>query len=371
MSMAIQLIQLFNKILPTEPCIEDIRNLLLLGSEGGILLSEISKFASINQVWVTDSTASSINSTLENVRANNFQNIHVFPDTANPDTFLLAPPVDRFDAAIIILPKGRKVARRWILQAYQWLADSGILYLAGANDEGIQSVAKDASEVFGETNVLGYKKGSRIYRCVKTKSIEHSPEWTREPGIAADTWNEFNVEIHGRVYVIRTLPGVFSFDHLDEGTKMLLDCMQIPAGGRVLDLGSGCGVIGIVAADLGAGHVDLADDHLLSVRSSLENLRINKISNACVYASDLYKNLPTVIYDMILSNPPYHAGKNVNYEMTNQLIEQSYQRLVRGGSLLIVANRFIRYERLMNQIFNNVSILQESGKFHLLSSRKE
>lgn len=368
--MADQLIQLFKTVLTTEPLLKDIRNLLLMGTEGGILLSENSKFTSIKQVWVTDSTASSINSTLETIHKNNLRNIHVYPDTAKPDTFLLAPPVDRFDAAIIILPKGRKVARRWLLQAHQWLASSGILYLAGANDEGIQSVAKDASELFGETNVLGYKKGSRIYRCIKSKSVDHAPEWTREPGIAVDTWNEFNVQIRGREYVIRTLPGVFSFDHLDEGTRMMLECMQIPAGGRILDLGSGCGVIGIVAADLGAGHVDLADDHLLSVRSTLENLRVNNISNSCVYASDLYKNLPTVMYDTILSNPPFHAGKNVNYEMTNQLIEQSYQRLVHGGSLIIVANRFIRYERLMNQIFNNVSILQESGKFHLLSSRK-
>jgi 16S rRNA (guanine1207-N2)-methyltransferase len=370
MSMTFQLIQLLNTILPSEPCIAGAQNLLVLGAEGGILLSDITKFAPISQVWATDSTVSSIIATLDTVHANNLRNVHVFPELSNPDTFLNAPPVDQFDAAIIILPKGRKVARRWLLQAYHWLADSGILYLAGANDEGIQSVAKDASELYGETNVLGYKKGSRIYRCVKTKSIDRAPEWTLEPGIALDTWNEFKAQIRGREYVIRTLPGVFSFDHLDEGTRMLLEYMQIPAGGRVLDLGCGCGVIGIVAADLGAGRVDLADDHLLSVRSSLENLRINNISNACVYASDLYKNLPAAMYDIILSNPPFHAGKSVDYEITNQLIEQSYQRLGRGGSLLIVANRFIRYERLMNQIFNNVNILQESGKFHLLSSRK-
>ena len=365
-----QLTQLLTTILPTESSVAHSQNLLLFGCGNGTLAAYLANLVTSGQVWSTDSNASSINLTLKTSQANDLHNLHVFPDLADPESYLRDPPANPFDTAIIILPKGRKVSRRWLLQAYQCLCDTGILYLAGANDEGIQAVAKDASELFGQAVVLGYKKGTRLYRIIKQSTISNLPDWTQQPGIASGTWNEFHIEVRNRDFTIHTLPGVFSFDQLDEGTRLLLECLQIPTGSRILDMGCGCGIIGMLAVHLGAGHVDLVDDHLLSVASTLENLRLNGISSASVYASDLYSGLPDMKYDMVLSNPPFHIGKEVNYQIAQTLISNGYQKLNPGGSLLIVANRFIRYERLMHQIFHNVKILQESGKFHVLSSQK-
>jgi 16S rRNA (guanine1207-N2)-methyltransferase len=52
------------------------------------------------------------------------------------------------------------------------------------------------------------------------------------------------------------------------------------------------------------------------------------------------------------------------------MIKQSFQALNPGGRMIIVANRFIRYDHLINEIFGNISILTESGKFHVLSGLK-
>jgi 16S rRNA (guanine1207-N2)-methyltransferase len=361
---------LLTALLPNESSFMGSHNLLLLGSGDGMLAVHLAKLVTSCQFWATDLTASSIQLTNKAAQANELSNIHVFPDLADPKTYLRDVSPEQFDTAIIVLPKGRKVARRWLLQAFRCLKGTGILYLAGANDEGIQSFAKDTGELFTQVNVLGYKKGSRIYRAVKYSPIDNLPDWAHEPGIALGTWNEFSLEIRGRAFTIHSLPGVFSFDHLDDGTQMLLDCMQIPTDSQVLDIGCGCGIIGMVAAHLGAGQVYLSDNHILSVASTTENIHLNSISSAYVYASDLYASLPDVKYDMILSNPPFHTGKEVDYQVAQAFIAQGHQKLKPGGSLLIVANRFIRYERLMQQIFNNVSILQENGKFHVLSSQK-
>jgi 16S rRNA (guanine1207-N2)-methyltransferase len=359
---------LLTALLPNESSFMGSHNLLLLGSGDGMLA--VPKLVTSCQFWATDLTANSIYLTNKTAQVNELFNIHVFPDLADPKTYLRDVSPEQFDTAIIILPKGRKVARRWLLQAFRSLKSMGILYLAGANDEGIQSVAKDTGELFTQVNVLGYKKGSRIYRAVKYSPNDNLPDLAHEPGIALGTWNEFNLEIRGRAFMIHSLPGVFSFDHLDDGTRMLLDCMQIPIDSQVLDIGCGCGIIGMVAAHLGAGQVYLSDNHVLSVASTIENIHLNHISSAYVYASDLYANLPDVKYDMILSNPPFHTGKAVDYQVAQALIAQGYQKSNPRGSLLIVANRFIRYEHLMQHIFNNVSILQEDGKFHVLSSQK-
>lgn len=357
-------------LLASEPAFLNSHQILLLGSAHGLFANYLSGLAPNSHIWATDTTASSLISTIDSGRAKDVLNVQCFPELKNPDSYLLDPPSGPFDAAVIILPKGRKAARRWLLQAHRCLHDSGILYLAGANDAGIQSVAKDATELFGQANVLGYKKGNRVYRCGKTKSQTAQPEWTQQPGIKPGTWNEYKVGIREREFIIHTLPGVFSFDHVDEGTAMLLDCMHVPCDSRVLDLGCGCGLIGMVAAHLGAGHVDLTDDHLLSVSSTLENIRLNHIHTATVYAGDLFGSLPEVKYDAIFSNPPFHAGKEVNYQVAQALITSSHHYLIPGGYLVIVANRFIRYERLMVQIFHNVQVIAENNKFHVLSSQK-
>jgi 16S rRNA G1207 methylase RsmC len=85
------------------------------------------------------------------------------------------------------------------------------------------------------------------------------PIWSRQsklsftslgtaPGIAPGTWVEFSINCSNHVFTIRCLPGVFSIDHLDEGTEMLLNTIEIVPGTRVLDVGCGYGIIGLCAS---------------------------------------------------------------------------------------------------------------------------
>lgn len=71
---------------------------------------------------------------------------------------------DACDTIAIILPKGRQLIRRWLLGAYHALPAGGCLYLTGAGDEGIQPAIKDAYEIFGNSTILGYRKGCRVTR---------------------------------------------------------------------------------------------------------------------------------------------------------------------------------------------------------------
>ena len=122
-------------------------------------------------------------------------------------------------------------------------------------------------------------------------------------------------------YAIRSLPGIFSYDHLDEGTEMLLDTAQIPPGAKVLDAGCGYGIIGLFAAVNGAGMVHLVDNNLLAVAASRETLSLNRIKNAQVFAGDLLNPVFPDKYDLILSNPPFHTGHAVDYQIAHALIE--------------------------------------------------
>jgi 16S rRNA (guanine1207-N2)-methyltransferase len=275
-----------------------------------------------------------------------------------------------FDVVIIQIPKGRLLTRRWLVQAFNALTQHGSLYVVGSNHSGIQSAIKDAQELMGEGRILAYKKGNRLAHFIKQYTDKTSPSWTISPGIALNSMVEFSITLSAHTYSIRSLPGVFSFDRLDEGTEMLLDAVCIPPGAKVLDAGCGYGIIGLFAAVKGAEVVHLIDNNLLAIAASRETLFINGVHNAEVIPGDLALSLPIDRYDLILSNPPFHTGHAVDYRIAHALIENSYQALDPGGRLVIVANRFIKYDRLIQEIYGNVSIMSESGKYHVLSGLK-
>jgi 16S rRNA (guanine1207-N2)-methyltransferase len=275
-----------------------------------------------------------------------------------------------FNVALIQAPKGRSVIRRWLLQACQALVPGGSLFIAGSNQAGIQSAIKDAYELFRNVRILAYKKGNRIAQCIKEQEYSTDPAWAHSQGIAPATWVEFSVAVNDSCYPIRSLPGVFSFDHLDSGTEMLLNATKIPQEANVLDVGCGYGIIGLYAATHGARHVDMVDCDLLAITSSIETLAINRVTNANVYFGDLLSVVKGIEYDVIISNPPFHAGIGVDYQASLALIRQAHHALRQGGQLVIVANRFIPYDHLIGEIFGNISCLEESGKFHVLSGIK-
>jgi 16S rRNA (guanine1207-N2)-methyltransferase len=194
------------------------------------------------------------------------------------------------------------------------------------------------------------------------------PSWTGEPGIAPGTWYEFEAEAAGLTWRLRSLPGVFSFDKIDEGSRLLLECLPVQTGGRVLDLGCGYGILGLTAARLGANWVDLVDGDLLAAACARENLNRHGITNASALASDVTAAVRDQQYSLVITNPPFHSGKEVDYEVARAFIAQARQVLNPDGKLLVVANRFIRYERLVRELFKSAERVAETSKYQVLSA---
>src|SRR5512147_2042416 len=64
----------------------------------------------------------------------------------------------------------------------------------------------------------------------------------------------------GRKFEFLTSSSVFSKTRVDTGTQLLVESMVLPQKGRVLDIGCGYGVVGIVAGSLNAKlHVVMTD----------------------------------------------------------------------------------------------------------------
>ena len=137
----------------------------------------------------------------------------------------------------------------------------------------------------------------------------------------------------GKILHFQVDQGVFASHGLDPGTALLIESFTPGESDRILDLGCGWGPIGIAAARAAPkGHVVLTDVNHRAVQLARRNLRRNDIENAEVRSGALYAPVQEERFDLILSNPPYHVGR----EAILALLEGAAAHLNDGGALLVV-----------------------------------
>lgn len=283
-------------------------------------------------------------------------------DTVYPDAAQHGPA----DVALLEFPKGREAARAWLWTAAQAVRPGGWLYLAGANAAGAKSAIKDAEALLGPAPVLGHKGGHRLALATRPDTLSLPPAWgeTRpwEPRI-------LTLSHAGRDYPVMTMPGLFSWNELDDGTALLLDTLAgntIRAGMDVLDEGCGYGIVGLAAGRAGA-RVTLIDDDLRAVLCARESVRLNGLDDRCdVLAGDVTEGLGNRRFDLVLSNPPFHQGTDVATGTALQIVREAHTVLRPGGRLLVVANRFLPYDRPIAEVFGAARIVAETTRFYVL-----
>lgn len=88
-----------------------------------------------------------------------------------------------------------------------------------------------------------------------------------------------------------------------ETTHMVVSMMEKInfADQQVFDYGCGTGILAIVAAKLGAAHIDAVDIELPSYESTLENCHINNVTNISAFFGDI-NAVPLAQYGIILAN---------------------------------------------------------------------
>ena len=120
----------------------------------------------------------------------------------------------------------------------------------------------------------------------------------------------------GKNFKFLTDNGVFSKDGLDFGSRLLLESIPLEeVGGKILDMGCGYGVLGIVLAKILLVKVDMVDVNLRALHLSKRNAKLNDVTNlVSIFESNCYQNISTK-YSTIITNPPIRAGKKIVYDI--------------------------------------------------------
>ena len=111
----------------------------------------------------------------------------------------------------------------------------------------------------------------------------------------------------------------------------------------------------------------MVDSDIRAVRLAEENVRANGIENAHIILGDITLDLPPRLrYDLVLSNPPTHSGR----EVLTSFVAESFAVLRPGGSLYLVVNRLLSIRDMMSSVFGNVEQFDRRKGFIVFRSEK-
>lgn len=163
--------------------------------------------------------------------------------------------------------------------------------------------------------------------------------------------------------------GVFSKGGIDFGSSLLLRTIDVKDAKTLLDVGCGYGTIGLTIAKTNPEcFVEMVDVNLRAIDLAKQNMALNEIKNAEIFASNIYENV-TKKYDVVVSNPPIRAGKKVVHEISLG----SFEKLNDGGKYYAVIQKKQGAESLykaLQTVFPIVEVIEKDKGYWIIKAEK-
>ena len=266
------------------------------------------------------------------------------------------------DWIILNLPRQKKLLAMLLDCAASLLAEEGILWLAGENRAGIKSADKHLKQHFRRVRKLDNARHCTLFEATAPRN--------RESFTPSSYQQQWSLQCGDSDILVVSYPGIFAHGRLDPGTALLLECIaNLDIHGDVLDFGCGAGVIGgCIAARNQDTWVTFLDTNALALRACEESLEANGL-NGHVLASDGLAELKEG-YDLVVSNPPIHAGLKTDNRMSLRLLESVHEYINPAGRIIIVANRHLPYEKWLAEVFHEVYELASNDHFKVISAQR-
>ncbi|MEA1063499.1 16S rRNA (guanine(1207)-N(2))-methyltransferase RsmC [Apirhabdus apintestini] len=252
------------------------------------------------------------------------------------------------DTLVYYWPKNKPEALFQLTNLLSLLPVGTDIFIVGENRSGVRS-AEQMLALYAPLTKIDSARRCTLWH----SQLETSPQF--HPQDALKTYQVGDL-------TVKTLPGVFSRDGLDSGSQLLLSTLSPHTKGKVLDVGCGAGVLATALASHSPKvRLTLCDVSAPALEASRATLIANGIEGE-VIASNVYSDVAGR-FDMIISNPPFHEGRDTSLDATRDLICGATRHLNIGGELRIVANAFLPYPQLLDEIFGSHETIAQTGRF--------
>ena len=269
---------------------------------------------------------------------------------------------DRYQWIIIRLPRQKALLKMLLDCAASCLAPEGVLWLAGENKAGIKSADKLLKAHFGRVRKLDNARHCTLFEANdigKPRTFDiagYQEKWLLDCA-------------SGELKVV-SYPGVFAHGRLDKGTALLLKALAgLELQGDILDFACGAGLVG---ASIAASHkhtrVSFLDTNALALKACQDTLEANGLRGT-VIASDGLSELEQT-FDTVVSNPPIHADLKTDSRLGLKLLEPVCDFLTPHGTLIIVANIHLPYEKWLSRAFRHQEQLIANERYKIILAKR-
>jgi 16S rRNA G1207 methylase RsmC len=180
-----------------------------------------------------------------------------------------------------------------------------------------------------------------------------------------------DADLAGERLELHSTWGIFSPREIDEGTRLLVERLQIAPTDDCLDLGCGYGPIGLfMARRAPQGQTLMVDKDFMAIEYANANAQRNRLGNARAILSNAFDHIDAERrFDLIASNIPAKVGK----EMLSLMLHDARQRLKPGGRFYVVTINGLRQymKRNLNEVFGNYDKLKQGRAYTVALARKE
>ena len=179
----------------------------------------------------------------------------------------------------------------------------------------------------------------------------------------------FTDTLRGQPLTFHSTWGIFSPRAIDEGSRLLLDFIEVDEDSDCFDLGCGYGPIGLTLARLAPkGQTLMVDKDFMAIEYANKNAESNGIRNATAMLSNGFQHVGDRQFDRVVSNVPAKVGK----EMLTLLLHDAYAHLRPGGRIYVVTITGLRqlFKRELNNVFGNYKKVKQGKTYTVAMAEK-
>lgn len=266
-----------------------------------------------------------------------------------------------YDFIFCVIPKQKEEALYRIARSIKSLKKDGYFVAAAANDAGGKRLEQWFRDVGLKPQSLSKSKCRIVWA-----SNENISKKVLEKYIKDGSRQQITLEKK----ILYTKPGIFSWNKIDTGSRLLTENILENLHGSGADFGCGYGYLsGQVLKRHKVKKLYAIDADYEALGCARENLKA--FDNIEYSWSDLtieQKELPPV--DWIVMNPPFHQEKETKIDTGQAFIKTAAASLKKNGVLYMVANAHLPYENLLESLFSDVRKLAEEQGFKVFRASR-